>query len=319
MNRMGLKSVIFGLIASIAFASTVVGQNRPAVMPSQIPTTSASEGRQCCVCVYPNPGEKDSEAFHDLCDSCLPVKYPNCEVRASFAAAALKDGLKSLQCRPPLYMMNLQHGPAPVEVKEIIEVCQSAYPGCTLHFNDLSCSTFENEESAQFFISVIRESLPDGAIVDLCGSGSVNKFAGCTFFRTTKRYVIAPAFSKEKLGLCPRFGDACDFSVDGQKSFRCVDTLGRTTSIQCCPLQDPKIGYWGDSHGCKGRGCNQTNCPNYQTCRDGTWRKQECSRDGACIKYSYKCGEVNKICGHGETGEECVSRFPTPSPTVDTD
>ena len=210
--------------------------------------------------------------------------------------------------------MNLQHGPAPVEVFTIIEVCQSSHPGCAIKIDDLSCSTFENEEKAQTFIAAIQDSLPDGAIVDICGSGSVNKFAGCRFYRTTKRYVIAPAFSTEKLGLCPDFGDACDHSKDGGKPFRCVDTLGRRMTIQCCPLADPKLGYWGDSHGCKGRGCDPSSCPSFQTCREGTWRKQECSKDGACVKFSFKCSELNKVCAHTPDGDECVAQ-PSPSPT----
>ena len=312
MNLRGKLCAILGLLVWVA---AVGAEAVPLATHEPTPTVASPSEGKCCFCVYPNPGEQDSEAFHNLCDSCLPVRHPDCDVRASVAAGELRDAIKNASCRGPLNVMNLQHGPAHVEVFNIIEVCQSAYPGCAIKLDDLSCSTFEKEESAQTFISVIRDSLPDGAIVDICGSGSVNKFAGCSFYRTTKRYVVAPALSKERLGLCPRFGDACDHSKDGGKPFPCVDTLGRKMTLTCCPLSAPELGYWGDSHGCKGRGCSEKSCPSFQTCRDGTWRKQECSRDGVCVKFSYACSQVNKVCGRGATGEECVAR-PSPSATA---
>lgn len=281
--------------------------------PSPAAVVTPAKTNKCCVCVYPNAGERDSDTFRNLCDACLPVKYPNCDTRVSFEAKNLGEGIKKARCTGPVNIMNLQHGPDPSQVVNIVEVCQSAYPGCSLKVNDLSCSTYENEAEANFAINSIRASLPDGAIVDICGSGSHNKYGACEFYRVTKRYVVAPAFTEKKLGLCPRFGDACNHSQDGNKPFRCVDTLGREMTISCCPLTDPELGYWGDSHGCRGRGCDAQSCPSFQRCREGTWRKQECSRDGACITFAVSCGQMNKVCGHGETGEECVARA-TPSP-----
>lgn len=281
--------------------------------PSPAPVVTAKKTNKCCVCVYPNAGERDSDTLHELCEACLPYKYPDCDTRVSFEAKNLREGIKNAHCTGPINIMNIQHGPDPSQVVNIVEVCQSAYPGCAIKMNDLSCSTYENEAAAEAAIKSIRESLPDGAIVDICGSGSLNKYGGCEFYRVTKRYVVAPAFLDKKLGLCPRFGEACDYSQDGNKSFRCVDTLGREMTIPCCPLTDSELGYWGDSHGCRGKGCDAKSCPTFQTCREGTWNKQECSRDGACIKFSMSCGQLNKVCGYGKTGEECIARA-TPSP-----
>jgi hypothetical protein len=204
--------------------------------------------------------------------------------------------------------MNLEHGPDPKQVSDIVEVCKSVYPGCPLHVDDLSCSTYENDDLARIAIQSMQSALPYGTIVTICGSGSINKYLGCKFFRITKRYVVAPGFTKEKLGLCPTFGDGCDHSQDGGEIFKCADTLGRERKMQCCPMREPELGYWGDWPQCGGRGCTEKKCPTFQTCRDGEWRKQECTKDGACVKFGFKCADLNKVCGYGKTGAECVSK-----------
>ena len=49
---------------------------------TRVPTamTASPNGGTCCFCVYPNPDEQDSEDLHNLCDSCLPVRYPDCNI-----------------------------------------------------------------------------------------------------------------------------------------------------------------------------------------------------------------------------------------------
>lgn len=269
--------------------------------------SSKAKLNSCCFCVYPNPGEKDSEEFSGMCQACLHVKYPGCEVRVAVARKDLKGAAEAGNCGQPIQIMNLEHGPDPSQVADIVEVCESVYPGCSVRVDDLSCSTYESDEAAQAAIQSLRSALPDGAVVNICGSGSVNMYAGCSFFRVTKRYVVAPGFTKETLGLCPAFGDGCDHSQDGGKVFKCIDTLGRERAMQCCPMREPQLGYWGDWPRCGGKGCTEKKCPTFQTCRDGAWKKQECTNDGVCVKFGFECAELNKVCGYGKTGEECVS------------
>lgn len=307
---------ILVVLMSALLATTAFAIPGPRSKKSSSSSSSSLSGptTSCCFCVYPNPGERDSEKFRDMCEACLPHIYPNCGFRAAVAQRDLSQVAAVARCAKPIQLTNLQHGPDLSQVKQIVEVCRSLYPGCHLKINDLSCSTYESDAEAQAFIKTLQDDYEDGVIVDICGSGSVNMYAGCSFFRITKRYVVAPGFTKEKLGLCPAFGAACQHSQDGGKPFECLDTLGRKFLKQCCPMQQADLGYWGDWPRCGGRGCDERKCPSFQTCRDGEWKKQECTRDGVCWKHSFKCEELNQVCGMGSTGEECVKRAsPIPS------
>jgi len=285
-------------------APTPAQQARPAFTPHN-PT------KRCCFCIYPMPGARDSDKFHHMCQRCLPVKFPNCDVYESFPSSDfMPEYIERHNCGPRISVLNNQHGPDISQAANIFAVCQSAYPGCSANILDTTCETYESQSKAEEAVQHYKSIMPPGAKVEICGSGSIHLWQGCDSYRIVKKYVISPTVTEERLGICPPFGSPCSFSHDGSQSFECLDTLGRKQTIPCCK-SSKEVGYWGGSHGCAGRGCSKTSCPTIERCVGNTLELHYCSeesRTGVCIKNSADCEIYAKECRQVDDTVACVPR-----------
>jgi len=280
---------------------------------------SASAKKKCCFCVYPMPGTRDASIFEGMCQECLPVKFPGCDVYDTFPETDfMPDYIDKLNCSEPVNTLNIQHGPNVQQAINIFAVCQQAYPGCSVRMLDGSCETFEKLEDAQAAVEYLTALMPTNSRLEICGSGSVNVWQGCRNIRIVKKFVISPSFTEERLGLCPPFGAECHLKGDGGQSFKCLDTLGRQQEIPCCLVSHGTKGYWGGSHGCAGRGCDKTRCPTRQRCSGDVAEWQYCSEEtptGVCIKGSSDCWAFNKKCTMVNNFASCFA-VPTRTPTA---
>lgn len=210
--------------------------------------------------------------------------------------------------------MNNQHGPDLSQAQEIIRVCTSAYPTCSIGLLDLSCGSYTNDFSAQAAIANIQRALGKGVHIDICGSGSNNVFLSCNSYRISKTYVLSPSAVTSDLGKCPEFGELC---ANVGERFKCKDTLNRTFTIPCCKVEGEKeIGYWGGSGGCDGRGCNEQRCPDRHVCQGNTLIMQGCTSigpTGACLRVTHDCRAFDHVCGKKEDSVACI---PHPSPSA---
>jgi hypothetical protein len=228
---------------------------------------------------------------------------------------------RDLSC-DAISLVNNQHGPDASTTISAVEVCQAAFPGCPTNVNDLSCSTYADDASAEKAIKEIQQALPVGSKVELCGSASVNFIFGCGHGRISKRWVISPSLAEEKLGPCPEFGDLCAVT-DAGKKFNCADLFGRKHSIECCrgTVTDSEVptGFWGDQNGCNGRGCDRQRCPTDQSCIDATkFSWQRCvgdKRTGFCQKGIRACGFGGECRKKGRGTDNCWN-IETPAPTA---
>lgn len=320
LNLIALFLISLGLAIAASPTYRAIAAPPPPIQTATAASTSiAGEKNKCCFCIFPIPGTRDSQLFEDLCNSCLPIKFPNCDVYDSFPTNDfMPEYIKAHNCRSPISVLNSQHGPDTHQIIDVYSVCQTAYPGCSIIANDVSCTTYESEEKAQEAIKYIKSTLPEGGRVEICGSGSVHVWSGCTSTRIVKKFVISPTFTKEELGMCPPFASECRYNEDGNKPFRCLDTLGRTWSIPCCKVQgDDVIGYWGNEHGCAGNGCTTTECPKKSMCDGNTATGQYCSEigpKGVCIKWKADCWAYKKQCTMVKGTASCFAR-PTPIPS----
>jgi hypothetical protein len=289
------KGLILSIFTLIGIAATALAAG-PTTTPVASPTTTPSPTQQrCCFCVYPDKGQVDSDLFAAQCDRCATTAYQGaCDVYSSWSKSAYTDrAIQPLNCGS-VDLVNLQHGPTTAPAVSEIKVCQSAFPGCPVKLNDLSCATYYKRSEAQAAIKEIQTALFGRAKVSLCGSRSVNILNGeCSYSRSVEHWVISATNAKEELGLCPEFGEPCSFQRDGQGVFSCLDTLGRQKKIQCCSRAGGAAGYWGDQNGCSGRGCDAQRCPLVQSCSgDAGYSTQRCVGDpetGFCHKTWTPC------------------------------
>lgn len=316
--RTALFSIVICLTSVLAF---ILHASAVPATPTQTSTLTPTPTKKnkCCFCIFPVPGTRDSQLFEDLCNSCLPIKFPDCDVYDSFPTSDfMPEYIKAHNCASPLSILNNQHGPDTRQFIDVYSVCQTVYPGCSIIANDVSCNTYESEAKAQEAIKYIKETLPDGGRVEICGSGSVHVWNGCNSTRIVKKFVISPTFTEEKLGICPPFGSECRYNVDGDHSFACLDTLNRKQTIPCCKVAGQEsIGYWGNEHGCEGNGCTSARCPKKSACEDNTATGQYCSEEGpkgVCIKWKSDCWAYKKQCKVVSGDASCFAR-PTPLPS----
>ena len=316
-----LSSIIIGLVwatCPLSFAAPDPRSSpRPSPSPSPRPTDPPAKNT-CCFCISPPKDGPDAERFLNECQTCLPQKFPGCDVYKTFRADEYNDAvIKDLGCSGRVNIMNNQHGPDLSQAQDIIRVCSSAYPTCNINLLDLSCGSYTNETDAQRAIATIRTTVGSGVSVEICGSGSINVFLNCTSYRITKTYVISPSGSQGDLGLCPEFGTAC---WDIGERFKCKDTLGRMLTIPCCKIGVE--GYWGNSGGCDGRGCTEQRCPMKTFCAGNSLNMQGCSSlgpKGVCMKLAADCSNYGQVCGKKNDAIGCIPRpspsaSPSPSP-----
>lgn len=309
-----------GKSADLTYAQTP--RSTPTIAPT--PTPPPTKKNKCCFCVYPAPGSRDSDNFKDICSQCLPEKFPDCDIYDSIPENAfIPEYIQKYNCEEAINTLNNQHGPDVSQAANIFAVCKNAYPGCSLNVLDVSCSTYESEdkarEAADYYRKSMLEEMKIGSRLEICGSGSTHIWLGCKSYRIVKKFVISPSLVEEKLGLCPPFGSDCRYDLDHGRNFECVDTLGRKRSIPCCKIHNvTDYGYWGDDHGCAGRGCDQKRCPSFNRCRGTSAEWQSCSEvspTGVCIKGSADCAAYRKTCVQVGKKTDCVAK-PTPTPTI---
>jgi hypothetical protein len=283
-------------------------------MPLATETASPSaevSPQRCCFCLYPEQGKKDSDKFKAYCDECLTKKYPGCSVYASIPANEYTaEKIREYNCSSPIKVLNNQHGPDPTQVVNVVQVCQSAYPQCSLTVSDTSCSTYEDPKDAEYAKEKIKEALHGAAQVELCGSVSTALTEGCYVHRVIKRFVISPTFTKENLGACPFIGSYCS-GYDASKEFDCLAPDGTKDKVKCCGVSDPHgVGYWGKSPDCSGNGCTDTTCPSKVGCKGNSRVGQFCQDPGpkgVCIRVKQVCNQ-NETCQIIEGVGECVAR-----------
>lgn len=304
----------------------------PTRTPTPTKTAVTTADNNCCFCIYPDRGKRDSEKLERECNLCGKAFSKGCNLYRSMQQSELTpEKVQQLSC-DSISIVNNQHGPNAAAALAQIKVCQAAFPGCPTKVNDLSCSTYSDDASAWAAIREIQRAIPLGATVELCGSTSDNFESGCSFQRISKRWVIAPSVVKEELGLCPGFGENCSMPSDGGKRFNCTDTLGRKVSIPCCSgrIQSTNdegqrgaygaaVGFWGDQNGCNGRGCDPARCPPAESCLDASrYKVQRCVGDlrtGFCQTYVSKCPPSSECRKKGNLSDKCWS-IQTPVPTV---
>ncbi len=284
--------------------------------PSPTPTSPAARNN-CCFCISPPNGAPDAQRFYNECLACLPQRFPGCDTYKAFPADEYREGVvRELGCVGRVNIINNQHGPDLSQARQIIRVCTSAYPTCSIGLNDLSCGSYTNEFSAQAALLDIQKALGGGVSVDICGSGSTNLVVSCTPSRITKTYVVSPSVVRSDLGLCPEFGALC---ANIGERFTCKDTLNRSLTIPCCKVEsEATIGYWGNGNGCDGRGCTTQRCPTRGFCSGAIRTTQGCSSvspTGVCIRTAVDCGIYGQVCREENGVPSCIDPpSPRPSP-----
>jgi hypothetical protein len=319
-QSMSLGEILLTVTLALGLVSSAGAEAFPAPSRTVSPVPSVMPQR-CCFCVYPSVGETDSFTFKTQCNRCKDELFGSgCDVYRSLPQNEFTDkAIESFNCRS-VDLVNYQHGPNSSLAVGQIKVCQSAFPGCPVNLNDISCKTYKDEERAQAAIKEIQAALLGTAQVNICGSASINIYARCDHSRIAKHYVISPSSVTERLGLCPEFGQSCNFDHDGRshhtQRFACVDTSGRKQFIQCC-----EGGYWGDVNGCKGPGCDPELCPSIDQCdgEEGYFR-QLCIGDastGFCKRNHVSC-PPKKVCKQLEDNVTWCVRppLPTAQPTL---
>jgi hypothetical protein len=169
-----LKNVLSVTAAFMAFAYSALAES-PTAVPTGTPIISSPNKQQrCCFCVYPNKGQRDSDYFAAVCGRCKDTAHRGtCDEYKSLSSSEYtEEAIKQFNCSS-VSLVNLQHGPDTSLAVNQIKVCQSAFPGCPLSVNDLSCSTYKDEEEAQVAIKEIQKALFGRATVNICGSATL--------------------------------------------------------------------------------------------------------------------------------------------------
>ncbi len=296
----------------------------PSPTPPDDPPTNT-----CCFCVYPSRGEKDHQGFQGICDKCVGNVFQGCTVTAAFAQEDFTpEAIKPFNCQGTINQMNIQHGPDGSYVTSQVKVCQSAYPGCSINFNDFSCLTFRDQDEARTFIGQVQERLQKPVTVQLCGSRSINLVNGCDAMRQTTKYSISPAEVREDLGPCPAPGTFCsvDVGLSNQRTFQCLES-GVVWNQECCLLTSQRKptaeditqnGFWGPlGGGCLFEGCNEESCPFTTKCDGTRFSTQLCTevegstgKGSVCKRVTRDCAEQRLQCVYewgdfSGCGEEC--------------
>jgi len=198
---------------------------------------------KCCFCVYPSEGERDHEAFGALCGKCLESAFSGCTVSQIFSAKDFTPkAIEKYNCEGTINQLNIQHGPKNYVTSQV-RVCKTAYPECSINFNDASCATFQDEQKARKYIDEVRRLWKGSAEIKLCASRSINFFAkDCGLIRQEITYNISNSGVTEDLGECPSPGSNC--MADGrkgtdQKEFRCRNS-GSIFTQECCLIAPGK-------------------------------------------------------------------------------
>lgn len=308
-----LALIISGFVLGAPLLSEASPSSSKSSSSAQSSSSERPKKKSCCFCVTPADGQKDAEKFAQICSACLPQKFPKCDVYASFRADQFDKKIAELQCDGPINVFNRQHGPNPNQALEIVRVCASAYPSCSIKLTDISCSSYGNEAEADKAIQKMQESLSPGMEVVLCGSVSDTVSIDCENTRIEKTYFISKSRIEENLGLCPAFGSPCR---PLNSEYKCKDSLNRTSTIRCCSTAHANLdkGYWGNSMGCEGRGCDAKRCPSMATCAGDDLLFQFCSENsssGVCLKHHIDCGRYGQMCR--ENPDRTAACVPRPS------
>jgi hypothetical protein len=316
---------------------TAIPTTSPTAIPTPSPTPSPTPPydpptNKCCFCVYPSINERDHDAFKQKCNTCLGSVFEGCTATASFAQEDFtEEAIKPYNCQGTINQMNLQHGPDGSYVTSQVKVCQSAYPGCSLRFDDFSCLTFQNLEESRTFISQVQDNLQRPVSVQLCGSRSVNLVRGCDAMRQTIKYNISPSEIREELGPCPAPGTLCSVTegIPSQRSYKCSDS-GTIWNQECClfslqngpnPQDVFRRGVWGPlGGGCLFSGCTEDTCPTATRCDGNRINIQMCvnvegstGKASTCAQATRDCAAEGLECLDGGT-VACAAR-PTPTRT----
>ncbi len=265
------------------------------------------------------------------CEKCVR-SMEGCTVTATFSEEEFTpEAIKPFNCQGTINQMNIQHGPNGSYVSSQVQVCQTAYPGCSINFNDFSCLTFQNQDEARTFIDQVQNRLRKPVSVQLCGSRSVNVSPGCDAIRQTTKYSISPTEVREELGPCPAPGTLCtvDVGLSNQKTYQCLES-GVVWNQECCLLStkvesDPESivrhGVWGPlGGGCLFKQCDEDSCPLTLSCNGTRVSGQACvdvegstGKASACYQLVTDCADSKLQCtyqGDGllKCGEECNSQ-----------
>ncbi len=296
----------------------------PSPTPPDDPVTNT-----CCFCVYPDRGRTDHQSFQQTCERCVGTTFTGCTVTAAFAEGDFTpEAIKPFNCQGTINHMNLNHGPNGSYVSSQVRVCQSAYPTCSINFNDLSCLTFRDQDEARTFIGQVQERLQKPVTVQLCGSRSVNLMNGCDAMRQTTKYSISPTEVRGDLGPCPAPGTLCsvDVGFSNQRTYQCRES-GVIWNQECClltsqgkpnPNDVTQNGVWGPlGGGCLFNGCDEESCPLTTTCSGTRLSTQACievegstGRAKVCKQVTSDCAHLAMQCvheggGRAKCGEEC--------------
>ena len=326
LNRRADKWVSFStffVVAALLFflPYTAAAARRPATPTATATPTAApapaDSPKQCCFCVYPDPGSRDSAEFGALCNSCLASSFERCDVSVSVPSARFTDAeIRRHNCRTPVNIVNLQHGPDAQYIVDQVRVCQSALPGCSVNINDWSCRTFSDPALVAQQLHTIQRQLGGNAQVNVCGSRSVTTMSGCKLYRQSMTLVISPSAIHESVGPCQPVGSVCSVEPGESGTYQCVEPNTDLYWYQRCCLvkvpgkEDSELGVWGPlGGGCALPSCDADTCPPNTMCNGDTFSAQACAqlqdtegKTSACVRVESKCSEFGKSCVYRSDG-----------------
>lgn len=312
-SRSLIYSVLFLALGATFALSEAHGARRTATptataTPTQAPPT---EGSRCCFCVHPDPGSRSSQEFASLCNSCLATSFQRCDVSAAIPSSQFTaEGIQHYNCRTPINVINIQHGPEAQYIVDQVRVCRSAFPSCSVNIDDRSCLTFSDPARVDRYLQEIRGQLTGGAQVNICGSRSITTMVGCKLYRQSTTLVISPSAIHESLGSCQPVGKVCSVGQGESGHYQCIEPNSDLEWTQkCCVVDGPErsdgsLGVWGPiGGGCALPHCDSKSCPMISKCERGALIAQVCMplKDtngdrSACVSIETKCSDFGKSC-----------------------
>ncbi len=212
-------------------------------------------------------------------DPKLNPEVASCDIRETVAAIDFK-GPDSGKCSPDVLVYNLEHGPIPGRVFSRIDVCIKSMPSCALEFRDLSCRSFEDQESVQKHLETLQREMGPNTTVTICGNATSNYPKGkCGSFESARvTFVVTAKEIQSPPSRCAKAFTTCD--REGY-THKCLNNQNQLKEQVCCArmLKDPRDGTeYGSSNGLWGE--PGEGCTAFRSCPAVCSTKKYCSEEG---------------------------------------